>query len=431
MQAYPLSYLLLLTLAALAPVPFGCDTPEGIVFLAGGSLLALGLWAVDTRRGAVYPAVKWRYLYGLLACYGAVAAWGAWHATSVTEALRLPAYAGAFWLAVQLGRSEVRARKFLQVIVVASCAVAVYGLILRLTGSTYVLWVEKTHYTRALTGTFLSRNNAAVYLGIGILAASTLLLRQLLENTRGQHGSAFVRQVLDNMRGHALLCLLAIMLQGAAVVLTFSRSGMLGIGVGGATLALMLCMLRPFREQRFILLSLAIILGGSMLAWLAFSMKDGNSRWDSLENSLHERSLIVESVRPALEDHALTGYGLGSFEAAITPHIGPELQQLNIDRHDRMDHAHNSYMQLAVELGIPATFLLLLCPLMLTLRCLKGVLVRRFDGVYPALGVALTTMMAAQAMFDYAMEIPAITFTYALVMGLAWAQAFSSWEDMA
>jgi hypothetical protein len=62
----------------------------------------------------------------------------------------------------------------------------------------------------------------------------------------------------------------------------------------------------------------------------------------------------------------------------------------------------------------------------LNLICLRGVFTRRRNRAYPLLALGATVMIGVQSLFDFNLQIPAIALTYAAILGLGVAQAFST-----
>jgi len=58
--------------------------------------------------------------------------------------------------------------------------------------------------------------------------------------------------------------------------------------------------------------------------------------------------------------------------------------------------------------------------------CMRGVWVRRRHWIYPALGVAATALVGIHALVDFSLQIPAVAYLYALMMGGAVAQSKSN-----
>ena len=91
---------------------------------------------------------------------------------------------------------------------------------------------------------------------------------------------------------------------------------------------------------------------------------------------------------------------------------------------------YNTYLENAFELGLPAASVFFLALLGLVLLCFRGVRLRQRDWVYPATGVAVSVLVGLHATVDFSLQIPAIAFLYATIMGIACAQSFSSVEQI-
>ncbi len=92
--------------------------------------------------------------------------------------------------------------------------------------------------------------------------------------------------------------------------------------------------------------------------------------------------------------------------------------------------AHNTYLENALELGIPAAMALFGTVAALFGRCLIGVRVRRRNAIYPCIGVGATVLIATHASVDFSLQNPAVAATYALLMGAAVAQSWRSAESL-
>ena len=113
------------------------------------------------------------------------------------------------------------------------------------------------------------------------------------------------------------------------------------------------------------------------------------------------------------------GHGYGNFEAAFAQHRDERFG-------DRVDMAHNTYIEHLVELGVPATLLLYLGPLLLFGYCVRGVFARRRDQLFPLVAVGATVLVALHALVDFSLQIPAVAVTYAALLGIGVAQATPS-----
>ena len=79
-----------------------------------------------------------------------------------------------------------------------------------------------------------------------------------------------------------------------------------------------------------------------------------------------------------------------------------------------------------MELGIPATAVIVALFLWLSGVFLHGLTRRRRRKVYVVIGLSATVLGAAHALVDFSLQIPGFTVGYALLMGLAWAQSWTT-----
>jgi O-antigen ligase len=143
-------------------------------------------------------------------------------------------------------------------------------------------------------------------------------------------------------------------------------------------------------------------------------------RLDTTDETGSSRTLIFADTLDMISARPLLGHGYGSYEQAIplyqTRSLGPVI----------FDKAHNTYLEHAAELGLPATILLYLGPVLLFGYCVRGVFVRRKDKLFPLIAVAATVLVAVHSLVDFSLQIPAIAVTYAILLGLGVAQSVPS-----
>jgi O-antigen ligase len=90
------------------------------------------------------------------------------------------------------------------------------------------------------------------------------------------------------------------------------------------------------------------------------------------------------------------------------------------------DKAHNTYLELALDLGIPVAVALVLAVAVVAARCAKGFAIRSRDRELPMLGVAATILVGLHALADFSLQIPGMACTYFTLLGLAWNQSWGS-----
>ena len=135
----------------------------------------------------------------------------------------------------------------------------------------------------------------------------------------------------------------------------------------------------------------------------------------------HKRGAAYSIVFRAIGDAPLRGTGYGSFRDVF-----PLYRDVTVEGPGVWEKAHSTYLENALELGIPAAAALCGAVLGCARCCWLGIRRRRRKRIYPAVGVATTALVAAHSAVDFSLEIPAVSVTYAFILGIACAQSFST-----
>lgn len=338
-----------------------------------------------------------------------------------TALMRLLSYAAAFWLALHLLRRRGLADRFLWLLVVAGVGYAVYGLIVHLGDLREILWIDKYSYWESLTSVFINRNSYAAYAGVGLVVTVGLLLEQLRRVVLPQHLGWRGRLVyfLDHLGFAIWLLAAAFLVLLAALLLTGSRGGMLAALAG--LLAVVFTVGGGGRKR--LALAVVVLLGlGGFVAVQSGSLLEqrlgvvGHEEDGFTDSRLALYGLTLEGIalRP------LAGSGLGSFPAIYMELRDADsgVEPLNQVR------VHDSYLEIALEAGVPAALLLfgtLGTILVLQLRSLSRPGVERR---FPGIAAAVTLLLAVHSLVDFPVQMPGIAVTFAAFAGLGLAQSF-------
>lgn len=331
--------------------------------------------------------------------------------------LQMLTYAGVFWLAAQCCRSRVRARHALWALAIAGSLYAIYGLLTWLSGSGLVLWFDFPGGS-SVRSTFTNRNMYAFYAAMGMLCTSALLCERVLEALEQASGNEepLIGQI--ESASYKTLALFALALvQISAISFTVSRGGIIAAAVSMGVL--IACMMKGRRlslvAQRT---GLVLMIGTSVLAFAVLGMSLGTRGVEFLLDSggrLDGYRITLDAIKEA----PIQGYGLGSFQDIF--HLYDDGSVL-----PTLDYSHNLYLGTTVELGLPATLALLLAISGIVVTCIQGLSRRRRDHLYPALGVAATALVAIHGAVDSPLSLPANAITYSFILGLSFAQSWSS-----
>jgi O-antigen ligase len=436
----------LIAVLAWVPLPFGSARPWAWDLLGILALALLGLSAAyetmrPSRTGMLKPLLPALIMGGLVVAWIVFQAlpwnlFGLHHplwdraaevmgrrldtslsidreATRV-HLFRLLTYAAYFLVAWQVGRRPEAAYRVLRAIAVIATVYALYGLGEFVSPDPRILWFIKDTYVTDVTATFVNRNSFATFAGLAVIAHLVLIADVLARKTDVRSRRSFLLSLADSLLGHAKWLVLGLIVCGGSLLMSHSRAGLVS-ALAAVTVLMLLVLAAPAARApwRFWFAGF----GGLGLA--AIALLTGATtfdRLDELSKDMEMRPKIAAAVMRAIGDNWLTGTGYGSFAD-----IFPLYQPLNVVGY--VDLAHNDYLENALELGVPAAILLVLAVGYLAGRCLVGVFRRRRDAIYPIAGVAATVMVGVHAAFDFSLQIPAVTVTYAVMLSLGVAQS--------
>jgi O-antigen ligase len=440
------SYLLLLSVVLLAPLPFG--SVEALWVTAWCVLLAVSVGLFDVRH---IPSLELRPLLpflalgalflGLAAAQALLPPWpmawwtggapptGAFPRPSAaagnvsTPWLSLgPALAGlmSFIASYVVSTDPGRAERLLKAIGLSGAAYAAYGIASLLIDPSSILWAEKKAYVGYLTGTFINRNTAATYFGscaILWLSLSLSQVQQQLRASRHSSGASWAdlrptRALMGSLSGF-LVCLVALFLTASRAGILLSAAILVGV--------LALFFRRSFPRGARSILAIA---GLFMVAALALEFMGGLVALRIASSGLVDeaRWLTYTATLAAILDNPWLGTGLGTFTEVFPAYRPAELSTTG-----RWDHAHSSPLQLALELGIPFFVAAFAVWTHALIRLVRGALSRRRGVKFPVAAAGVLLLGTLHSVVDFSLQIPGYAIVFAAVVGCGLAQAQRSY----
>ena len=470
---WPALFWALVIMVCLTPLPLGSIYPWSWGLFASGVGVLLALWSIRVARGLQGVSVGVGSVWFLVVPFFSVAVWVAIQSSSITpiswhhplwssaaESLgedvlgsislnpylslshlaRLLSYGGVFWLSLQLCRKSQRARQVLFAICVAAFVCAVLGLVAYAFGFDAILWIDMPSDERVLTGTFGSADSFAAYAALGLLCVTAVVqitFSQRLQAifgamtreafTAGDDGrvrrakpSLFSTEVWRRLAASvswtdrwlilAWVCVLA------AAVATHSR-----VGLGSLTIAL-LALVLVFALSRSLRRGGASTVAAAIVLFLGAAFLAGGGRLEKIFLDIDadaERQRVYDLTVSAIQDAPVLGTGYGTFEEVFRFY-----RTSDVDGYYAM--AHSTYLESVLELGLPATLMLFAVFAGLFYLTIYGIRSRGRDGIYPCVGFAATILIALHAAADFSLQVPAVAATYAMIMGAACAQCWST-----
>jgi O-antigen ligase len=446
-------FRLLLAIVLWAPLPLGSNRPWSWSLLALGVGALTVAWAVLAVLGRARAPLSGRVLWLVAFPFIAILAWAflqtssllspnlwhpmwveAGHALGATEPsgmvtadpaltrtaiLRLACYGAIFWLAVQLGRERSRAHEAGLAFCIASVAYAAYGLTMHFAGWEVILWLPKWAYIGDLTSTFVNRNAYGAYAGLGTVYCIGLFIHVLRPSHSGRDRR--VAELAETVISRALPYLLGALVTGSALLLSHSRGAFLATGVAIVLLLLQLALVGVMRTRMAIILVSAVLTLG--VVTIGVSGEATLSRLTAETSPEHEadRVNVYRLSVEAIKDAAATGTGLGAFLPAFRIYRDTSLPSPTI-----WDYAHNIYLEVAMDIGLPMGMLFAFGLLLILGVCLRGLMVRRRDHIYPALAIAVAALLGIHGAVDFSPQTPAVAATLALLLGIGFAQSWNT-----
>jgi hypothetical protein len=341
---------------------------------------------------------------------------------AISSAMRLIAYAGVFYLAAVTCRDSRTARHVATAVIVSAVVVTMYGMAMQVDNNSCVtVTIVKLPIgsSCSFSGTFRNSSSYATFAGMAcIVCVADLHARFLRIDTSTTNFRQRARDALAIMSGKGGLIGGALIILTGGLLLSGSKAGAAGFLLG-CIVMMILTNIAQRRRSSTTLLSLAIVavfgiamavVGGEVVANRLLAFAAGG---DPDRAALHHIAL------QAIALHPWVGWGLGGFESAFSL-----LQPADLELH--YERAHDSYLESAVELGIPAACLLVLAVALPVARCIRGVFTRSRDFQYCAMVVGIAVLIAFQTFFDFSIQIPAVAIVFSALLGAGWAQSRSS-----
>jgi O-antigen ligase len=280
-----------------------------------------------------------------------------------------------------------------------------------------VLWLHHPGWVNDVRATFINHNSFATWVGLCLICALALFYQSA--TLRRNPAYRLPLEPLARLEQFLLGVwrpLLVVLVLSAALILSHSRGGFLSF-VSGALVLLCAIQFRQPVRQRTSRQALWVAAGSLLLVfWISSEVL--LERIDQLTADYTSRLNAYLLALDGIRDNPVLGYGYGAFAESMRIYRSEQIEGY-------FDMAHNTYLENIMELGWPFAACLLLVMGLLVSICWSG-LARQRQWIFPALGLAASTLVAVHAMMDFSLQIPAVAMCYAAIMGIACAQSRDS-----
>lgn len=239
-------------------------------------------------------------------------------------------------------------------IIIVGTFEALYGLFQFLNPRIGILWLPVTG-GRAAYGTIIYKNQFASFMNMCwplAIAAVAVHLQSVMNTSSSKKRKRPLKERIRRMDEEVKLIPLFLLATGVmllSVLFSLSRGGIIAMLL---VMILLNFFLPITRKIKIIFLGLIVLFVSAYGALLG--LDNVISRFDSIGQSGTSRFDTYMASIPMLIDHAWSGIGFGSY-ALLSP-----VYLKGLAGNLQWDHSHNEYLQLMIELGIPASILIFL-----------------------------------------------------------------------
>ncbi len=328
-------------------------------------------------------------------------------------------YALAFWSALAIGSDRHRATTFLKWAVWGTAILVASTLTLYFADERFLLWEKRIHYLGSFTHGFVNRNTAASFLGTFLLVSLGLLIRSWrnLRLSWNRFSPHMFDEALPDLIKQVLPYIIATSVFSVGLLQTGSRAGILFTGV--SIIFLIVLLFAKSKAGRFSKITGILVLLG-LLLWSFSNWGDKvSARIDAQGLELTGRSDAYSATIEMIKDYPLLGLGLGSFTSTFPVYKPPTLQADQF-----WDKAHNTYLEVTAEMGIPFAILLALFWVGLFIVLMHGYFTRKRRYVLPAIGASCWLLASLHSFVDFSLQIPGQAIALAAILGVCLAQTY-------
>lgn len=254
--------------------------------------------------------------------------------TSLWATVLLLSYVAVFYLIIHSMNARARLHSLAGLVILIATFLSIFGLFKRFGLNPFPWWDYSSGPavppSQLMASTYGNSNHFAGYLEMAMPLTLGLIL-----GTR------------ETGKRTILIYLMLPML--AAFVLTLSRGGWLGAFFGFAFFSTVLVKGHYFGRLRIhtTLIGISLFLFFVVFASRPVVLKLRTATQASEDSSLHSRLVVWGSIAEMIRANPLLGTGPGTFATAYTRYQPPGLEV-------RFKRAHNDYLQVASDTGLPA-----------------------------------------------------------------------------
>ncbi|MFT5277099.1 MAG: putative inorganic carbon (HCO3(-)) transporter [Glaciecola sp.] len=287
---------------------------------------------------------------------------------SAISFFKLLAYFCLFVCTLLLVNDENRIKLLLTTMVAAGTIQAIYGALEILLG------VEKSmifglDVAEVASGSFVYKNHYANFLMM-CLAAGIGLMVTSLQKDQMNSPKDWMRSIAAAMLGNKGIIRISLAIMVIALVMSRSRMGNTAFFVSMTIVGIMALIVMRQRSKGLTILIISMFVIDLVIVSAWFGLDKVQLRLTETSLQQESRDEVIRDALPMVLDYPLTGTGAGSFYSTFPAYK-------TTDVHSFYDHAHNDFLQMTIEYGIPSSAILALLVVFAFYKSLRAMRKRR------------------------------------------------------
>lgn len=338
------------------------------------------------------------------------------------ELLKLLAYAAIFFVIINHYRTKEQVLTILRTIVLMACFLVVFAVVQKLTWNGRLFWfypIDPALLSRVsrIWGPYVNANHFAGYMEMAMPLSVGMLLYRLSSIPQFDHAPAHrkIASLAGSRRFPQVAAWATVaMVLSAAVFMTLSRGGILGLGCAVLFLTAMARTRRSLKKKIGLIAAFGAVI---FLAVLFAGWERISDRFDDLaDDDKVQRIDVWKDAGAVVRDFPVFGTGFGTFNS-IYPRYQSKYSTV------LFEHAENDYIESATDLGVPGA-LIIVSVVTAYLSILIPAWRSRRDSFVNCIGIGgLGSCVAvlAHSCTDFNMRIPANALLMTVIAGTTFA----------
>jgi O-antigen ligase len=327
--------------------------------------------------------------------------------------LKSVSYFCLFLVTLMLIRDGKTLKTLLFTILITATLQAVYGAFEVLLGLKHSI-IFNLPVKNIATGTFVYKNHFANYLMLGLSAGIGIMVATLQTNQVNNRRKLF-RTIVNTLLSSKALVRICLVIMVIALVMSKSRMGNTAFFASMSVCGFLALALIRNRNKSLTILIISMFVIDLFIVSAWFGLDKVQERLTQTSLSQETRDEVVIDALPIISDFPLFGSGGGSFYSVF-----PQYKKAEV--HGFYDHAHNDYLQMTIEHGIPATVLLAILVLLSLYKSLYAMRHRKHSimkGTAFAVSMVIIGMLIHMTV-DFPLQAPANAGYFVVFLALAW-----------